>query len=59
LWRDCGPGLFALGPHFDAPEAVRAFAEGFAPLWRPRFVASDPGAPPPMREVAALIRGGG
>ncbi len=59
LWRDCGPGLFALGPHFDAPETVRAFAEGFAPLWRPRFVASDPGAPPPMREVAALIRGGG
>ena len=58
LWRDCGPGLFALGPHFDSPEALRAFAEGFAPLWRPRYIAADPSGPPPLREVAALIRGG-
>ena len=60
LWSRLGAMLYEHGEHFYNFQGLREYKEKFGPEWRPKYLASPPGAALPviLANVASLIGGG-
>jgi len=60
LWHQLGTFVFRHGEHFYNFEGLRSYKEKFAPVWRPKYLASPGGfaTARALLDVTALISGG-